>query len=147
MLPIMSDQSRWSSKSDAVLIAYLLCIYEYIYVPNPNQFESEFKTLQKQMIIKTRNNKLVSLGSPDVIVHLTTKYGCKTSLESLKIPNYQFIFISDDYVNELVNTDAYKSNFTNYDFVRFLYGLNISEFLQVIPNQECKYNIHNNNLS
>ncbi|CAF3404047.1 unnamed protein product [Rotaria socialis] len=136
MLPIMSDETRWSSKSESILIAYVLCIYEYIYAPNINQFENELKTLQNKMIVKTRNNKFVSLGSPDVIVHLTLKYDCRTSLESLSSSNHEFLFISDDYINEFYHTEAFRTGQGARDFVKFLKSLNINDFLHVTINEK-----------
>ncbi|UJR37109.1 hypothetical protein I4U23_029813 [Adineta vaga] len=131
MLPIMSDSSRWSSKSDSVLMAYLMCIYEYIYLEQREKnFENELKTMQNNIIIKTRGNTFVSLGSSDVIVHLTSKYGCRKSLESLKLPKYQFIFISDDYYTEY-HTQLLRTENDMRSFVSFLKELNMSDFLQM----------------
>ena len=127
----MSDQTRWSSKSESVLIAYLLCIYEYIYYPNPDQFANELKTLQNKMIIKTGDNKFVSLGSPDVFVHLTSIYGCRNSLETLQLSNYQFHFIADDYCTEYQHTESFRNDYDMHSFVKFLKELNMSDFLQV----------------
>ncbi|CAF3697074.1 unnamed protein product [Rotaria sordida] len=135
MLPIMSNPTRWSSKSELVLIAYLLCIYEYLYLPNPDIFENELKTLQNKMIIKTHNNQFVSLGSSDVIVHLTSKYGCRNSLESLNLSNYQFLFMSDDYYTEFCRTGLCRNDHDLRSFVKFLKDLNLSEFLLVNVNE------------
>ncbi|CAF1395347.1 unnamed protein product [Rotaria sordida] len=135
MLPVMSDQTHWSLKSESVLIAYLLCIYEYIYSQKSDLFENELKILKSKVLIKTRDNKFVSLGSPDVVVHLTLKYGCKDSLESLRLSNYQFIFISDDYYNEFCLTELFLKSHDVHSFVIFLKKLNINDFLQVDLNE------------
>ncbi|CAF4402834.1 unnamed protein product, partial [Adineta steineri] len=111
-------------------MAYLMCIYEYIYLPNRGISENELKILQNNMIIKTRDNKFVSLGSPDVVVHLTAKYGCRRSLEFLKLSNHQFIFISDDYYNEY-HTELFRADNDLHSFVSFLKELNLSDFLQI----------------
>ncbi len=137
ILPIMSDPNRWSLKSESVLISYLLCIYEYIYLPGPEQFENELKQLQNKMVIKTRDNKFVSLGSPDIIVHLTSIYGSRISLESLKLAKYKFTFISDDYYLRCPPAILHsKSNMP--DLVTFLEELKINDFLQVDSINECK---------
>ncbi|CAF3761406.1 unnamed protein product [Adineta steineri] len=128
--PVLLDPARWSLKSESVLMAYLMCIYEYIYLPNRGISENELKILQNNMIIKTRDNKFVSLGSPDVVVHLTAKYGCRRSLEFLKLSNHQFIFISDDYYNEY-RTELFRTDSDLHPFVSFLKELNLSDFLQI----------------
>jgi hypothetical protein len=132
ILPVMSDPARWSSKSESVLIAYLLCIYEYIYLPYRDIFENELKSLQNKMIIKTSDNKFVSLGSPDIIIHLTSIYSCKMSLESLRLSNFKFTFISDDYYNQC-RAEIFRMPNDIYDFVSFLKELNLNDFLQVKP--------------
>ncbi|CAF4681057.1 unnamed protein product [Rotaria sp. Silwood1] len=141
MLPIMANPTGWSTKSESILVAYLLCIYEYLYLPNPDIFENELKTLQNKMIIKTRDNKFVSLGSPDVIVHLTSTYGSRNSLESLNLSNYQFLFISDDYYNELCRIGLFHSDHDIRFFAKFLEGLNISDSLLVNVDEKCEYTI------
>ncbi|CAF2658198.1 unnamed protein product [Rotaria sp. Silwood2] len=141
ILPIMSSPTRWASKSESVLIAYLVCIYEYLYLPNPDIFENELKTLQNKMIIKTRDNKFVSLGSTDVIVHLTSTYGCRHSLESLNLPNYRFHFISDDYYTEFCRTGLFRSDHDIHFFVKFLKALDLSDFLLVKEDEKPFINV------
>jgi hypothetical protein len=126
----MSNPTRWSSKSESVLIAYLLCIYEYIYLPYRDLFDNDLKTLQNTMIIKTRDNKFVSLGSPDVFVHLTSTYGTKMSLDVLKLSKFKFTFISDDYYTQF-RTDICRQDNDRYEFISFLKELNLNDFLQV----------------
>jgi hypothetical protein len=141
MLPVMSDPSRWSVKSESVLVAYLLCIYHYIYLPNRDKFENELKQLQIKMVIKTRDNKFVSLGSPDIVVHLTSIYGSARSLESIKSPNYQFTFISDDYYLQC-RAEIFRSDHDKHEFIAFLRELNLNDFLQVNPIDTRKYIVH-----
>jgi hypothetical protein len=137
----MSDPNRWSLKSESVLISYLLCIYEYLYLPDPDQFEYELKQLQSKMVIKTRDNKFVSLGSPDIIVHLTSTYGSKMSLESLRLEKFKFTFISDDYYNQCP-AEIFRPKNNKCDFVSFLKELNLNDFLQIDSINKCKYTIN-----
>ena len=134
ILPIMADPTRWPSKSEATLIAYLLCIYEYVYMPDRDAFQNELETLQNKMVIKTRDKKFVSLGSSDVVVHLTSLYGSKMSLEQLRLSKFKFTFISDDYCNEIFR----MKNGDIHDFVSFLKELHINESLLVTPTMKRK---------
>jgi len=133
--PILLDSSRWSTKSDSVLVAFLLCIYTHL-----NQFEHEINQLQKHMVIKTRNGKFIRLDSPGIIIHLTSTYGCTRSLESLISSKHEFIFISDDYINNY-RTELFSTKDDINNFVRFLEQLNITEFLQVNITDTRNYNI------
>jgi hypothetical protein len=134
----MSDPTRWSSKSESLLIAYLLCIYESIYLPDRNLSENDLKTLRSKMLIKTRDNKFVSLGSPDVSVHLTSKYGCQMSLEELRLSKFKFTFISDDYWC----SEIFRMERGMHSFVAFLKELNLNDFLQVNLINTRKYIIN-----
>ncbi|CAF1200654.1 unnamed protein product [Rotaria sp. Silwood1] len=60
MRPTLLDSTRWSTKADSVLIAYLLCIYIHF-----DQFKNELDQLQKHMVIKTRSGQFVCLDTPD----------------------------------------------------------------------------------
>ncbi|CAF4741126.1 unnamed protein product [Rotaria sp. Silwood1] len=62
MRPTLLDSTRWSTKADYVLIAYLLCIYIHF-----DQFKNELDQLQKHMVIKTRSGQFVCLDTPDFI--------------------------------------------------------------------------------
>jgi len=140
----MSDPNRWAFKSESVLTAYLLFIYKDLYLPDRDNFESGFLQLQNKMIVKTRDNKFVSLGSPDTVVHLTSRYGCEMSLESLKLSKFKFTFISDDYYNqwhdEISNRSRRKDDRDNIDwFALFLRRLNVSDFLQMHSDSRSKY--------
>jgi hypothetical protein len=46
ILPVLKDDAQWSSKSDAVLIAYMVCIYKNLYAPAPEIFMSENENLK-----------------------------------------------------------------------------------------------------
>ncbi|CAF4770449.1 unnamed protein product, partial [Rotaria sp. Silwood2] len=80
----MSDNSQWSTKSDSVLIAYVIFIYKELYALKPEHFTSEMEKLKNMLIIKIRQGKFIRINSngPNV-VHLTSSYGCKTSLDLL----------------------------------------------------------------
>jgi hypothetical protein len=132
----MSDPNRWSLKSESVLISYVLCIYEYLYLLDPDQFERELNELQSKMVIKTRDNKFVSLGSPDVIVHLTLTYGSQMSLE--RLTKFKFTFISDDYYTQCP-PEIFPPKSNRSGFVSFLKELNLNDFLQVDSISKCKY--------
>ncbi len=83
--------------------------------------------LKNMLIIKVRQGKFIRISSNDPnIVHLTPIYGCKMSLDLLKLPTDQFTFISDDYYNELFN-QAHERN----QFINFLNELGIYEFFLV----------------
>lgn len=130
MLPVMSNPDRCASKSESVLVAYIICIYEYIYLNSRDTFNNDLKNLQSTLVIKTRDNKFVSLGSPDVIIHLSSKYSPRISLDSLKLSKSNFTFISDDYYNH-VRTEICRQEGDIYEFITFLKELNISDFLLV----------------
>ncbi|CAF1112321.1 unnamed protein product [Rotaria sordida] len=125
MRPILLDVNRWSTKSDSVLIAFLLCIYTHL-----DQFESEMDQLKKHMVIKTRSGQFVRLDTPGTIIHLTSTYGCTKSLESLVSSKHEFTFISDDYINNYRN-ELFRTTDDINNFVRFLGQFNITEFLQI----------------
>ncbi|CAF1079827.1 unnamed protein product [Rotaria sordida] len=123
--PILLDVNRWSTKSDSVLIAFLLCIYTHF-----DQFENEIDQLKKHMVIKTRSGQFVRLDTPGTIIHLTSTYGCTKSLESLVSSKHEFTFISDDYINNYRN-ELFRTTDDINNFVRFLGQFNITEFLQI----------------
>ncbi|UJR16805.1 hypothetical protein I4U23_003704 [Adineta vaga] len=54
ILPIMSDEMEWKTKSDSVLIAYLILIYKDLYSLNPAHFANDMEKLRNYLIIKTR---------------------------------------------------------------------------------------------
>jgi hypothetical protein len=128
----MADSTRWSTKSESVLIAYLFCIYEYIYLPYRDTFDNDSATLRNTMVIKTRENTFVSLGSPDVVVHLTSTYNTRMSLDSLRLSKYKFTFISDDYY-KIFRAEICRQESDIYDFITFLKELHMNDFLQVDP--------------
>ncbi len=131
--PTLTDSTRWSKKSDSVLVAFLLCIYTHF-----DQFENELDQLEKHMVIKTHNGEFVRLDTPGIIIHLTSTYGCTRSLESLVSPKHAFTFISDDYINNY-RTELFRTNDEINHFVRFLGKLNITEFFQVNITDTRKY--------
>ncbi|CAF3623985.1 unnamed protein product [Rotaria sp. Silwood1] len=124
MRPILLDVNRWSTKSDSVLIAFLLCIYTHL-----DQFENEIDQLKKHMVIKTRSGQFVRLDTLGTVIHLTSTYGCTKSLESLVSSKHEFTFISDDYINTYRN-ELFRTKDDIDNFVRFLGQLNIIESLQ-----------------
>ncbi|CAF2878871.1 unnamed protein product [Rotaria sp. Silwood2] len=124
MRPILLDVNRWSTESDSVLIAFLLCIYTHL-----DQFENEIDQLKKHMVIKTHSGQFVRLDTPGTIIHLASTYGCTKSLESLISPKHEFTFISDDYINNYRN-ELFRTKDDINNFVRFLGQLNIIESLQ-----------------
>ena len=137
ILTVLSNPTLWSSKSESILIAYLLCIYEYIYVEYPDIFHNELQTLRNKMVIKTRDNTFVSLGSPDLFVHLTRTYSPQRSLDSLKLSTHKLTFISDDYY-KLIPVDTDRQENHAYHFINFLKELNVTDFLQVSLIDKCK---------
>ena len=98
----------------------------------PSLSENELKQLQKSALIKTRDKKFVSLGTPGMVVHLTSIYGCPGSLESLALKNYRFNFIADDYFNQY-SAELFQKPADRYKFRTFLQEIGLSEFLQVTP--------------
>ncbi|CAF1666475.1 unnamed protein product, partial [Adineta ricciae] len=124
ILPTLRDSTRYSSKSDFVLVAFLLCIYVHF-----NQFENDVDQLKKFMVIKTRNNQFIRLDTPGTIIHLTSLYGCIKSLECLNPPRHEFTYISDDYINNF-RMDLFRTDQDIKNFVRFLDRLSVTEFLQ-----------------
>ncbi|CAF3274884.1 unnamed protein product, partial [Rotaria sp. Silwood2] len=99
--PILSDSSQWSTKPDSVLIAYVIFIYKELYALKPEHFVSEMEKLKNMLIIKVRQGKFIRINSNGTnVVHLTSSYGCKTSLDLLKLLTHQFTFISDDYFQQ-----------------------------------------------
>jgi hypothetical protein len=131
--PTLTDSTRWSKKSDSVLVAFLLCIYTHF-----DQFENELDQLEKYLVIKTRNGEFIRLDTPGIIIHLTSTYGCTRSLESLVSSKHAFTFISDDYINNY-RTELFRTNDEINNFVRFLKQLNITEFFQVNITDTRKY--------
>lgn len=119
-------------------MAYLLCIFEYMYLPNRDGFQRELKTLQNTMVVKTRDNTFVSLGTPDLYVHLTSTYSPNTSLDSLRLSTYKFTFISDDYI-KLIRTQTERKDGNLRPFVAFLDDLCITDFLQINADDQSKY--------
>jgi hypothetical protein len=130
MLPVMSDSTRCSTKSEDVLIAYLIAIYRYIYLTELSLSENEMKQLRKSVVIKTRDKKFVSLSTPGVVVHLTTTYGCRMSLEQLAPTKYRFHFIADDYLNQY-SSELFQTTPERSRFRVFLQEIGLCEFLQV----------------
>ncbi|CAF4887938.1 unnamed protein product [Rotaria sp. Silwood2] len=133
MRPILLDVNRWSTESDSVLIAFLLCIYTHL-----DQFENEIDQLKKHMVIKTHSGQFVRLDTPGTIIHLASTYGCTKSLESLISPKHEFTFISDDYINNYRN-ELFRTKDDINNFVRFLGQLNIIESLQTNITDTRKY--------
>ncbi|CAF4554662.1 unnamed protein product [Rotaria sp. Silwood2] len=130
ILPVINDDSQWSKKSNAILIAYLICIYKELYAPNPETFTYEMEKLKTKMIIKTRDGKFVRLDIDKTIIHLTSLYGCSKSLEYLKLSNHQFTFISNDYIQQYQNELFYHDR-EKQKFVIFLNELNLYDFFQM----------------
>jgi hypothetical protein len=129
IFPILSDDIQWSTKSDSVLIAYLIFIYKELYSPQPEHFINEIEKLKTKIIIKTRQGKFVRINTNNII-HLTSLYGCKISLELLKLSINHFTFISDDYYNQY-RTELFYQDRERYRFINFLNELNIYDYFLV----------------
>ena len=129
ILPIISDEMQWSSKSDAILIAYVVFIYKELYSPQPEHFASEMEKLKSKLIVKTREGKFVRINA-DEIVHLTSLYGCQMSLEVLNLPHHRFTFISDDYLKQYQKELFYQDREKNR-FRSFLNELDLQDFFVV----------------
>lgn len=84
------------------------------------------------MIIKTRQGKFIRLNSngTENIIHLTSLYGCKRSLDVLNLSTHQFTFISDDYYNQYHKELFYQEREKNR-FVSFLDELDLHDFFLV----------------
>lgn len=129
-MPVIRDDSQWSKKSDSTLIAYLICIYKELFALNPETFEYEMKQLKKTMLIKTTNGKFIRLDSDKTIIHLTSFYGCTLSLEHLKLPNHQFTFISNDYIQEY-HKELFYQDYEKRRFLAFLKELGIYDSFKI----------------
>ena len=139
VLPVIMDDTQWSKKPDSVLIAYLILIYKYLYAPEPYQFMNDMEKLKTQMIVKTHQEKFIRINSNEnSIVHLTSFYGCRQSLDSLQSLKDQFLFISNDYYNQYQTELFFKDKERNL-FIHFLNDLNIHEFFLVKPNERGKF--------
>ncbi|CAF4767043.1 unnamed protein product, partial [Rotaria sp. Silwood2] len=127
----MSDNSQWSTKSDSVLIAYVIFIYKERYALEPEHFASEVEKLKNMLIIKIRQGKFIRINSngPNV-VHLTSSYACKTSLDLLKLSTHQFTFISDDYFQQY-HKELFYEDRERYQFINFLNELDIYDYFLV----------------
>lgn len=134
----MSDLGQWLTKSDAVLIAYVIFIYKELYSPNPGHFASEMEKLKTKLIIRTRQGKFIPLNQKGAnIIHLPLSYDCSVSLDLLKLPKYQFTFISDDYYQEY-NKEIFHQNRDRRQFVQFLNELDIEGFFLIKTVQTSK---------
>ena len=138
MLTVMSNPTLRASKPEPILMAYVLCIFEYIYLLNRDALQNDIKTLQNTLVVKTRDNTFVSLGSPDIFVHLTSTYSPKTSLDSLRLSTNKFTFISDDYF-KLIQAQTERKGGNLNPFVGFLRELRITDFLQVDSIYQSEY--------
>lgn len=127
IFPILMDPKRWTSKSSDLLIAYLVCFYHYFSVEKIGFTDTDFNQFKKAIVVKTRQNQFVSLSIGDTAVHLTTAYGCRRSLESLKCP---FHFITDEYITQY-REDLFRNDKEKHRFRQFLDEISINEFLQL----------------
>ncbi|CAF4717405.1 unnamed protein product [Rotaria sp. Silwood1] len=95
MRPTLLDSTRWSTKADSVLIAYLLCIYIHF-----DQFKNELDQLQKHMVIKTRSGQFVCLDTPDRRISIQRYYGNDVKLQKFFLEILQITFepTIDDYL-------------------------------------------------
>lgn len=129
ILPIISNDIQWKTKSDSILIAYLIFIYKELYSPQPEQFANEIEKLKTKLIIKTRQGIFIQINSNNII-HLTSLYGSKKSLDLLNLSKHQFEFISDDYYNQY-HTQLFYQDREKYRFITFLNELNIQDFFLI----------------
>ena len=95
--------------------------------------------LKNKIIIKTRQGKFVRINSDETnIVHLSTLYGCKRSLELLNVSTHQFTFISDDYYNQY-RTELFYQDRERNQFMSFLNELDIHDFFLVNRKDNGKF--------
>jgi hypothetical protein len=136
ILPTMANPARCTLKSSDTLIAYVICIFRYMFLED-GLSESDFDQLKKTAVIKTRENKFLSLGSLNMPIHLTKIYGFPTTLESFDLPKHQLNFISDDYLTKYQD-DLFKDESKKRKFCVFLDRLRIGSFLKIDPVDRCK---------
>jgi len=129
ILPIISNDVQWSTKSDSTLIAYLIFIYKELYSAKPEHFASEMEKLKTKLIVKTREGKFTQINSNNIL-HLPSSYGCKQSLDLLNLSKHRFQFISDDYLNEY-RAELFYQDRERFRFLSFLNELNIQDFFLV----------------
>ncbi|CAF2946901.1 unnamed protein product, partial [Rotaria sp. Silwood2] len=102
-----------------------------LYALKPEHFTSEMEKLKNMLIIKIRQGKFIRINSngPNV-VHLTSSYGCKTSLDLLKLSTHQFTFISDDYFQQY-HKELFYQDRERYQFINFLNELDVYDYFLV----------------
>ena len=84
-LPTMSDPKLWATKSSDLLIAYFMCIFQYMYASGQSVSDALLAQLRKTLLIKTKQNKFLSLGNVNNFFHLTKTYGARCSPENLSL--------------------------------------------------------------
>lgn len=127
IFPTMMDPKRWKTKSNDLLIAYVICFYHYYCLEKIGFSDNDLNHFQKSVVIKNRQNQFVALSAPDTAVHLTTTYGCQRSLESIKYP---FHFVSDEYCSQY-RQEIFRNSRDVMRFRQFLEDISITEFLQI----------------
>ena len=139
ILPTMVDSKRWSTKSNDLLIAYVISIFDYLYKSEQGLSENDMNQLRKSIVITTQENKFICLGTEKNFIHITKYYGARRSMELLNLPKDRIHFISNDYFVQyhetILRTDANKRA-----FVRFLHELHIDDFLQIEYRSKRKLN-------
>lgn len=131
ILPVMSDPDQWSKKSDELLLAYFIVIFQYIYTSEQGMSKDDLLKLSKTMLIKTQSGKFLSLGAEQTFIHLSRSSGfdVKYSMDRIPLNNEHFHFVSKDYLTkfgDVLQNMGRKAN----RLMNFFEDLNISDFLQ-----------------
>jgi hypothetical protein len=130
-LPTMSDPKLWATKSSDLLIAYFMCIFEYMYAGEGNISDITMDQLRKILLVKTKQNKFISLGNEKNFFHLTKTYGARYSAENLPLNTDQYHFISDDYYRDYRDEEIFTKPYFRQRFPQFLLDLKINDFFQI----------------
>jgi hypothetical protein len=133
-LPTMSDPQLWATKSNDVLIAYVMCIFEYMYATDASISEIMLNQLRNVLLIKTNQNKFVSLGTEKNFFHLTKTYGARCSTDQLPLNSDQYHFIADDYFQDYRQEEIFAKLHLERRFFEFLSHLNIHDFFSIASN-------------
>ena len=127
----MSDPKQWAAKSSDLLLAYFMCIFEYMYATEKGVSDIILEQLQENMLIKTRENKFLPLNTKENYFHLTGTYWHQADLHGLSLDKDKFHFISDDYYKEYQSETIFQNKNLFKRFQNFLIDLNINPFLRV----------------
>ncbi|CAF1159124.1 unnamed protein product, partial [Didymodactylos carnosus] len=94
---VLKNENLWKQKLESVLVSYLVCIYDYLYMTQnrseKNRRKFDMKELKSFVQIKTQKKEFYN--PQETVIHLTAKYGSNCRLDEIKIKDW--LFISDDY--------------------------------------------------